>query len=106
MALLTEKQKGILSSSIAKKKGHSKAFIREKPDIESDTSIDSSSESDEDLKRFADNLVFMSPKNHIKYGKKKFYAKPNSEYYKKDKYKSRKFEKKPFEKAVEKNQVR
>ena len=102
IAVLTDKQKGILSSSTTKKKSHSKAFITKKPDTESDSTFDGSSESDEDLNRFADKLALMSSQFNKKYGKQKFFSKPKSEYYKNEKYKSRGYKKKPIKNVVEK----
>ncbi|KAJ9544645.1 hypothetical protein OSB04_024352 [Centaurea solstitialis] len=102
LALLTEKTKSVLSSSL-KKKSHSKALVTELSDSDSETVEDASSESDVDLKRVTDKLALLSSSIHKRYGKKKFYSKPKLENYKRDKYKPKEYEKRPERKTYEKS---
>ncbi|KAJ9566733.1 hypothetical protein OSB04_002699 [Centaurea solstitialis] len=105
LALLTEKNKSVLSTASSKKKSHSKALVTELSDSDSDTVEDDSSESDVDLKRVADKLALLSSSIHKRYGNKKFYSKPKFENYKRDKYKPKKYEKRPERKTYEKGKT-
>ncbi|KAJ9546974.1 hypothetical protein OSB04_019517 [Centaurea solstitialis] len=102
LALLTKKNKSVLSSS-SKKKSHSNALVTELSDSDSETVEDDSSESDVDLKRVAHKLALLSSSIHKRYGKKKFYSKPKFENYKRNKYKPKEYEKRPERKTYEKS---
>ncbi|KAJ9544191.1 hypothetical protein OSB04_023898 [Centaurea solstitialis] len=105
LALLTEKKKSVLPSTSSKKKIHSKAFVTELSDSDSETIEDETSESDVDLKRVADKLALLSSSIHKRYGKKKLYSKPKFENYKKDKYKPKEYEKRPERKSYDKGKT-
>ncbi|KAJ9552916.1 hypothetical protein OSB04_016961 [Centaurea solstitialis] len=105
LALLTEKNKSVFSSTSSKKKSHSKALVTKLSDSDSETVEDESSESDVDFKRVADKLALLSSSIHKRYGKKKFYSKPKFENYKRDKYKPREYEKRSEKKSYEKGKT-
>lgn len=92
LTLLTEKQNSLKISSSK----HSKASpLSDIPELVIDRS-DGEEDSDEDLRRFAENLGLLTSTFNKQFGKKKFYSKPKSDCYKADKYKVR-TEKKAYE---------
>ncbi|KAJ9536351.1 hypothetical protein OSB04_un000469 [Centaurea solstitialis] len=95
LALLTEKNKSVFSSTSSKKKSHSKALVTEL----------SNSDSELKMKRVADNLTLLSSSIHKRYGKKKFYSKPKFDNYKRDKYMPKEYEKRPERKSYEKGKT-
>ncbi|KAI3771354.1 hypothetical protein L6452_02517 [Arctium lappa] len=87
MSLLDEKKSVRASTSFGSKSKSklSKAYLTELPTSSFDSSVEEKDEeSDEDIKRFAENLALITKQFNKRFGKKKYYSRPKFEGYKKD----------------------